>query len=764
MPDPGRWRFVFSAYYLVNIRHLLLLVGLLGVVAQSRGGQAFSSTDSHQIDPYTPISAWNVCPPPPDRDYDLEYSGDPEEAPTNLSGSMAERTGDGRLKLFGDAEATRGDTRLRASRLIYDEVDATLEADGDVVYDEPQLNIIGSDGKFWLNENRGELFHTRFRFYERHGRGDAAKTYLLRPGVSRFKKVMYTTCPLGSNAWGLRSTKVELDQNTGTGTARNARLNIKDVPILYTPWITFPIDDRRKTGFLLPIFGSSDNSGIEIKTPFYWNMAPNYDLTLTPRYLQDRGTMLNTEFRFLQPWQKGLMRVEYLNKDEMTDKERSRVILRDAMRFNRNLTASIDYDHVSDKDYITDLGDSLSLASVTFLKRTAGVEYTTSWWQLGMEVDDYQTLDKTITPADSPYQRLPRVTFEASSPVTPAGIESQLVSEVVHFDASQVVTANRADLWPSVSWPYRRSALESTPKVGVRYTAYTLDDTTAGQPDTLSRTTPFFSLDNTLFLERDLSIIGRRYTQTLEPRLFYLYVMGQNQEDIPIFDSSEPTFSYRELFEENRFNGADRMGDANQVAVAVTTRLLDPETGAERLSASIGQLHYFANRNVTLDNTAPQTNSESKVASELELALSRSWTGKADLIWDPHDNNTERANARIQYHPGFRKIANLSYRYLKNQQSQIDASILWPLSPSWHIVARYYYDLEDSQRLETLGGIEYDSCCWGVRFVARDYVDGNTNNRVYMAQIVLKGLATFGSKIESVLEDGILGYSERPEN
>lgn len=743
---------------------------MLMIASQSRGGQTFSSAgNSSRIDPYTPVSAWEVCPPQPDRDYDLVYSGAPDQAPTYLSGSMAERTGDGRLKLFGDAEAQRGAQRLRASRLIYDELDATVEADGDVVYDEPQLSISGNDGKFWLNENRGELFRTRFWFYERHGRGEAKKAYLLKPGVSRFKKVTYTTCPLGSNTWGLRSTKVQLDQNTGTGVARNAQVTIKDVPVLYTPWISFPIDDRRKTGFLLPIFGSSENSGLEIKAPFYWNIAPNYDLTLTPRFLQDRGTQLDTEFRFLQPWQEGTVRFEYLNKDDITEDERSRVTIRDKMRFSPNLTANIDYDRVSDKDYITDLGDSLSLASVTHLQRTAGIEYTTSWWQAGLQVDDYQTIDRTIAEANRPYQRLPRLTFEATSPVTPAGIESQLLAEAVRFDASQRVTANRADLWPSLSWPYRSSALDITPKLGVRYTAYQLDDQAAGQPDNPARTTPVFSLDNTLYLERDLSLFGYRYTQTLEPRLFYLYVKGENQDDIPLFDTSEPTFSYRELFEENRFNGTDRMGDANQAALAVTTRFIDPDTGTERVRASLGQLYYFANRNVTLNNTAPQTNGESNMAGELEMALSRSWTGKADLIWDPHDYTTERANARIQYHPGFRKIANLSYRYLKNEQSQVDASILWPLTPAWHVIGRWYYDLDDSKRLETLAGIEYDSCCWGVRFIVRDYVDsGNTtnnaNNRVYMAQIVLKGLATFGSKIESVLEDGILGYTERPED
>jgi LPS-assembly protein len=745
----------------VNIKYLVLLISSLTVTAQCRAEQ--DSAAGH-VDPYAPISPWAICPPQPDRDYDIRFSGDIEAEPTHLEGHVAERFGDGRLKLFGDAQVLRGDQRLRAARIIYDENTETVEADGDVIYDEPLLNITGTDGKFWLDQNRGELFGTQFRFYERHGRGDARKAYVLEPGVTRFKKVKYTTCPDGSNTWGVRATKVELDTNTGVGEAHDARLTIKDVPVLYTPYLSFPIDDRRKTGLLIPSFGSSDNSGFELKTPFYWNIAPNYDATITPRYLSDRGTQINTDFRFLQSKQEGSVRLEYLDKDDTTGDRRTRFSVVDNLRFSRNLTAKVDYDRVSDKDYLTDLGDSLSLASITYLRRTASVNYTTNWWRSSIQVDDYQTVDDTIAEQNRPYQRLPRLTFDAVTPPNSLGLESQWLSEAVRFDANKRVTADRLDLWPSVSWPYRATAFDVTPKLGFRYTAYELDDQPAGEPSNPTRSVPVFSLDNNLYLERDLSLAGRSYTQTLEPRLFYLYAKGDNQEDLPLFDSSEPTFSYRELFEENRFNGADRMGDANQAALALTTRLIDPNTGAEKLRASIGQLYYFANRNVTLNDTAPQTESESNIASELELALSRSWTGKADLIWDTHDSNTSRANARIQYHPGFRKIANLSYRYLNGEQNQVDASVLWPLSPAWHVVGRWYYDIGDRQKLETLAGIEYDSCCWGLRFVVRDYVDSTSkaNNRVYMAQIVLKGLATFGSKIESVLEDGILGYSERP--
>jgi LPS-assembly protein len=564
----------------------------------------------------------------------------------------------------------------------------------------------------------------------------------------------------------LHSGKVTLYQDEGLGVARDAHLRIKNVPILYTPYISFPIDDRRITGFLVPSFGSSDNSGFELRTPYYFNIAPNYDATLTPRYLQDRGTQVNTELRYLTAKQKGILNVEYLHKDDITEESRSRITVRNTSRFGDHLTTNIDYDRVSDKGYLNDLGDSLSLASITHLQRSFRADYNTSWWSAGFSVDDYQTVDETITAENRPYEQLPRLTLAGIAPVSPFGLAMGVESEFVRFDQDSRVTGNRFDLMPSISLPLQRAAFEMTPKIGLRYTAYRLDKQAAGQPEDPSRTTPLFSLDNTLFLERDLRLGSRRYLQTLEPRLYYLYVKGQNQDDIPLFDASEPTFSYLELFEENRFNGADRMGDANQVALAVTTRFMNPDTGEEKLRASVGELFYFQNRNVTLDNTGPLDDHQSDIAGELNVAFSRAWQGKADIVWDPQDRQTERANARIQYHPGFRKIANLSYRYRNRSQNQIDASILWPLTPAWQVLGRWYYDIDNTQQLETMAGIEYDSCCWGIRLVGREYLDneGRETNRAIMFQFVLKGLAHIGSNIETLLEDGILGYTERPED
>jgi LPS-assembly protein len=718
------------------------------------------------VDPYRPPSAWSVCPPQPAQDFVPDFAGERADAYTYLTGDLATRDSDGKLTLIGNAVAVRADQRIKADRLVYLESEAVVDVEGQVRYDEPDMSMRASDGKIWLDQDRGEFNNTRFRFYERHARGGAAKTYLLQPGVSRYEQADYTTCTDDSNVWRLRAGSVTIYEDEGEGVARNTRLNIKDVPVLYTPYLSFPIDDRRKTGLLPPSFGSSDNSGFELRVPYYLNLAPNYDATLEPRYLQDRGTQMNVEFRYLRDAGEGNVSVEYLPDDDLTGENRSRITIRDTSRFGDHLSTNIDYDRVSDSDYLGDLGDSLSLASITHLQRTFRTDYNTGWWNAGLRIDDYQTVDATIAPEDRPYERLPRLTFNATSPIRPANIEPGISTEFVRFDQDSRVVANRMDLQPSLQYPLRRAAFEITPKIALRHTSYRLDNQDPGQGEHLSRSTPIFSLDNKLFLERDLQIGDQDYIQTLEPRLFYLYVERQDQEDIPLFDSSEPTFTYRELFEENRFNGADRVGDASQIALALTTRLVDPNTGAQRARAAVGELFYLRDRTVTLENTAPQERSRSDIVGEAEVMLSRAWSSRADLIWDPIDQNSERANARLQYNPGFRKIANVSYRYLRGEQDQIDASILWPLGPAWHVLGRWYYDIDDTKKLETLVGIEYDSCCWGVRLVGREYLDGDEEetNRAVLLQFVLKGLARIGSDIESLLEDGILGYTDRPED
>ncbi len=744
-----------------------------------------SEASCSNFDPYQRVSPWAVCPPLPPRDYNPQYKGNPALAPTRLFGNMADRTGGSKLTLIGNAEVEKGDRRLRAQHISYDDQSGLLEAWGEIRYDDLELSLTADHGRMWINEDRGEFFNASYLFYDRHARGTAEISYLLEPGITEYNRATYTTCPENDNFWQLRSSKVTLNENTGVGVARNARLHVKDVPVLYTPYLSFPIDDRRKTGFLMPSFGTSSNSGFEFSVPFYLNLAPNYDATLTARHLEDRGWQLNTEFRYLTPWSRdtSFANLEYLSNDNKTDTNRSRFTFQDHSRFNKNLTTNIDYDRVSDRSYLQDLNDNLGVSSKSFLQRTGEINYDTSWWGAGARVDDYQTVDPDVTRANRPYQRLPRLTFNFHPTMHPLGLGLAAPTEFVRFDHDEKVTGDRIDLWPSLSMPLQRTAFEITPKAAVRYTTYKLSDQEPSDSDSPSRTTPLFSLDNRVFFERNLNLGHGSYMQTLEPRLYYLYVKEENQDDIPVFDSSTRTFTYNELFVENRFSGADRMGDANQATLALTSELGNPETGARLLQASIGGIRYFRDRKVQLKTDTPiETRDWSDIAAQLDIAIARAWTSKADLVWDPYDESTRRINARIQYKPGFRKIANLSYRYLRkenpsstsnrnngrnqdNTQNQIDASILWPLTPNWHVLGRWYYDLDAAQILERTAGIEYDNCCWGIRLVAREYIKRESEtNQAILLQFVFKGLAHFGNDIESELQDGILGYSERPED
>ena len=721
-------------------------------------------------DAYEPVSAWSVCPPPPSRDYNLSrYTGE-RDPPTHLSGISATSLAGDDFTLTGNALIQRGDQQLRAENIEFQEKNGLVILNGSVRLDEPDRSISARDGRLWVNADRGTFNKVKYNLYDRHGRGKAKTAHLLESGVTEYRQATYTTCPESSKFWSLSASSVNLNKNTGSGVARHARMNIRGVPILYTPYLSFPIDNRRKSGFLAPNFGSSSRSGFEFTQPYYFNLAPNYDAIITPRYIEKRGAQINGEFRFLSRTSDSIANIEYLHDDELTNERRTRVTFKDQSHFGDHLSTKVDYDQVSDDFYIRDLGDSLSLASATHLTRSAEANYNASTWDLGVRFDSYQTIDQTIRSTDRPYQRLPQIAYNLAPTERPLGVQFSLATEAVRFVHNLNVDGQRLDIQPELRLPMRGTAYELTPKLGFRHTRYHLDDQPSGDPNKPARTTPIASLDGTVYLERNLSFGSRKYTQTLEPRAYYLYVKHQNQDNLPLFDTGKPTFRYNELFEENRFNGADRVGDANQTTLAVTTRFLDQETGAEQLRASIGQIYYFKDRKVTLDNSSADSSVRSDIAAELQVAISRRWRGGADFVWDPFRRDTQRANATLQFHPGFRKLANLSYRYISNTQSQIDASFLWPISPNWHAMGRWYYDVDDKKNIERLAGIEYDNCCWGIRLVARDFINSDVTSdnadteTSIQLQFVLKGLAHLGNNIENILEDGILGYTKRPSN
>jgi LPS-assembly protein len=705
---------------------------------------------------------WQLCPPretAPWPDSSLVPEG---EEQVNLFADRAETSAGGEiLTLEGNAVVLYGLQRLHADKITYNRGDGSIDARGNLRYDGPGLIVKGTHARLFPEPETGTLYDIDYSLQAWHGRGNADVVHLDGRHRQQLEQASYTTCPAGNTDWLLSATRVDLDQQEGMGTARNAKLAFKQVPILYTPYITFPIDDRRRSGLLLPKVGTSQETGFDVSVPYYWNIAPNYDATLTPRYMSDRGVLMGTEFRYLHRHNTGQINAEYLPSDsDFDDKDRHLLTFKHRGNPFPRVETAIDASDVSDKDYFQDLGDSLLSSSKTHLKREADVVYHGNRWTLDARVLDFQTVDPTIAVIDRPYKQLPRIRFSAAPRTSLLGMRFRLDSEAVEFEKEDTVTGTRVDVQPRITLPVREASYYIEPSVSVRHTFYRLDDEAPGEPDDPERTTPVASLDSGLFFDREFNWRSTDYVQTLEPRLFYLYVPKKDQDDIPVFDTGDYDFNFWQLFLENRFSGPDRMGDANQLAVALTTRVLDPATGAQRLSASLGNLFYFRDREVTLPGEPVEDENSSDIIGQVTMTLDARWRARTELQWNPGETHTSRANALLQYKADTRQLVNLSYRYRRDILEQTDISFLWPLGRHWHFVGRWNYSIDDRQTLETLAGIGYESCCWGLNLVGRSYVndeDGGRTTGIYV-ELELKGLTSIGNSIDNILERGILGY------
>ena len=706
------------------------------------------------------VDRWALCPPFPQSPVNPP-TANPDEI--DLQADSAQASDGNVYTLDGNAVVLYGPQRLEASNITYRQDDNELTAEGDIRFTAPGLIIDGQDATLYPDVEQGKLNNITYTLTEAHGRGTASVLDLKDRYNQHLQQASYTTCPPDNHDWELTAKEVDLDRAEGIGTARNAKLAFKGVPFIYTPYITFPIDDRRRSGLLVPRIGHTDETGADISVPYYWNIAPDKDAIITPRYMSDRGLMLSGEMRYLNKHNEGTLSAEYLPSDDrFNNEDRSLIAIEHYGNPWPRLQTSVVASNVSDDRYFEDLGSNLVKASQSNLERTAEANYHGSFWGLGLKLQDFQTVDPALTRADKPYKQLPQVVFNAAPESRLLGLKFSTRAEANYFTHSDgdIIKGTRVDVQPRVSLPVHRAAWYLDPAVSLRHTAYDLDNTSNGEDNKPSRTTPVVSLDAGTFFERSSHWGDTSFVQTLEPRLFYLYIPDRNQDDIPVFDTGDYDFNFWTLFRENRFSGPDRMGDANQVAVALTTRFLDPDNGVQRFSASLGSLFYFSNRNVTLPDEPVETDDSSSIVGEITLNLARNWTAKSELQWNPHSSSTARSDQHLQYRAGPRKLINLAYRYRDDIQEQTDFSFLWPLSQSWHMVGRWYYSLNDRETIETLAGLGYESCCWGAQLVGRSFIndDSDSRNTAIFFQLELKGLGRLGKKVDSALEHGILGY------
>ena len=597
-------------------------------------------------------------------------------------------------------------------------------------------------------------------------RGDAKTILFEGQDKKRLKDARYTTCEVGVDDWYIKTKELELNNFTESGVAKNAYIEIKGVPVLYTPWIGFSYSNQRKSGLLSPTYGTTSKNGLEISVPFYWNISPNMDATLTTRTLSKRGVQLQGEFRYLKDTFSGIDNLEYLPSDNQSGENRYYASLKHQHNLGSGWSAGYSLEKVSDDQYFSDLSTRIVTTSRINLPQQFNLDYANETWRFNGLAQKFQTLDKK----SYPYERLPQMTLTGSQYF--GDVNANLYTQLVAFDSNindPVVkpTGNRLTLYPSISLPMNQSYGYITPKIGIHHTSYNLNNN-ANNPGSQQRTLPIASLDGGLFFDRDFKISNRAYTQTIEPRLFYVYIPNTKQTDIPIFDSSTSDLNFSTLFRENQYTGNDRINNANQLSLALTTRLIESDTGIQRLSASVGQRYYFADQKVTLNNTEiARENNTSDIVVGLTTYLKTNWNVNAFWQYNTTDSTSTRTTLASRFSPEPGKALNLSYTYRQNTSStnesnginQFDFSGQWPLGQGWYGIGRANYSIEDKHIIETLAGVEYNAGCWQTRTVIQR-VSTATANASYALffQIELGGLASIGTDPLDVIKRSIPGY------
>jgi len=659
----------------------------------------------------------------------------------------------------GNVRLRRGDTSIGADTLTYNQAENRVEAQGNITLQNDAGDIVNTPAlNYHLDQQTGDTGSARFHLAGNAARGEAKTIRFNGKNGLELWGMRYTTCPPNHDDWMLSGSHLDLDKNTGVGTARNVTLRFMHVPILYSPYFSFPLTDQRKSGFLAPRFGNSTTLGTFLSAPYYVNIAPNYDATFTPRIMSKRGFQLQNELRYLGADYSGTVDLEYLPHDQITGQSRSAAFLKHSQTLSPYWSGSADLEWVSDKTYFADLNEDTAFSSQTYLPRIIQLGYSGPVWQFGAGVSDYQIIDLTIPTSDRPYKRLPQLLLSADTPSPPNSLHLQLDSEWDYFQRSASVVGQRLDINPSMSLPLRNPYAFFIPKVGVRYTGYNLSGNGVAAPaaTSLQRTLPIYSLDTGLAFERPSIWSHTTYTQTLEPRLYYLYVPYKNQDALPLFDTGEPDFSFDNLFRENRFVGADRVSDANQTVLAVSSRFLEANTGIERLRLSVGKIFYFRDPLITLP--APLATSPGAAADsvgEVRALLMPDWYLRSGLQWDSHNYTNQRGNFLVQYHPANDRIINMGYRYTRDQEGQSDVSAQWPLGARWTGLVRWNYSLLDDRTLQAYVGLQYRSCCWAFRVLKQHRIlpTGTIDNSVVF-QLELTGLGNLGTPVESPLQQG----------
>ena len=659
-----------------------------------------------------------------------------------------------------------------ADRLTYRLQEDEIEVEGNVRLEQYGDVVQGPKGMINFALETGFFDTPDFFLQERHGRGNADKLFLEGPQQYRLEQAYYTTCPTGNDDWYIKAGNLKIDEAEHVGVAKNASIIFKGVPILYTPWINFPVGENRKSGFLPPTFGNTGNSGFEFTLPYYWNIAPNYDATFSARGLSKRGAQLSSEFRYLNPSNFGEARFELLPDDQLKKDDRYALLFNNNYNFGNGYSGWLNFQRVSDDSYFRDLSTRIAFTSQVNLPREAVLNVATQpWWNATFRAQSFQTLQDPLAPQIPPYRRLPQLNLNAARQNI-AGLDVSMGNEFVNFDHPSLITGTRFTAYPSISLPLQTSFAYFTPKIGGHFTHYSLNQNTTGTQD-INRLLPISSVETGLIFERSSTFFGQNYTQTVEPKLYYLNIPFRDQSQIPNFDTAFADINFAQIFTENQFSGGDRINNANQLTVGIISRLLS-DNGDERLRFSIGQRLQFVKQQVTLlpigagsstttttTTTTPASDPSSDILASISSRLSSQWLAEAGLQYHPSSGTGQKVGFGLRYQPEPGKVLNFGYRFVRDSLEQLDISTQWPLGGGWYGLGRYNYSLRDSRVLEALLGFEYNSCCWTLRLVGHRFATATQASTTgVFIQLELNGLSRIGSNPLEVLRQNISGYTK----
>ena len=695
----------------------------------------------------------------------------------------------------GNVKLNHNQFHLFSETVIYKPLENNIQLPEPVILREPGFMLKGERAFFDLDNGLINFWQAQYVLHEQNIHGSASQ--LQREGdTTTISQGVYSSCPPADwPIWQLRSSKMKLNASTGWGSAQNVRLELFRMPVLYLPYIQFPIDDRRKTGLLFPSIASGDLGGIDFALPLYLNIADNYDALLIPRYIRRRGTLNQGQFRYLNKLGRGSLTLAMLKEDQQVlnaktaasatassiaelDTQREFASWHHYGRYGPNWSSSIIGEYISDEEYFHDFGTDFNTSNQTHLKRSAAITYLNEFWRFNATLTSFQTIDEDIPEADLPYLQLPALTLTGSQALSEY-LDFTFTGENIYFvrdinnSAEPNPEGSRLRIEPGLRAAFRSPWGFITPALKLKQLSYWLE----GSDSPEDVTVPLFSLDTGLFFERDIKLGTTNYRQTLDPRLFYLYAPSKQQDQLPNFDSSELTFNYNQLFRDNRFSGGDRIADYNQVSLGLSTTVSSHDSGKNLFTAALGQAFFLDKSEVRL-LTAEGAPEQSPVSGQLSLQLNSNWLIRSSFSWNSEHNINEENSIAASYQPGNNKLINLEFRsretlldgsYNQRDRSrQSKLSFAWPLHPRWKVLGYWHYNIKDQAKLsgdltiESLVGLEYENCCVQVKLLNHRYLqeqfDVLTPKRQLRIQLQLKGLANLDDQVSDILQRTIPYY------